>query len=155
MSLFDELQNSTVGELVLREAPTVTPRQAVRDAVQVMREKKLGCVFVVDEQWHPIGIFNEAMLRMLLALNPGDLDALIASQMDPQVPHVYRDDPVLLMLEAMDRQNTRFLAVLDKDHRLVALTGQKGLMEFIATYYPYEVLVQSLAGSTPTEREGA
>ena len=155
MSLFEDTSTTTVDELALREALTVSTDCTVRDAVLKMREKNLGCVFVVDESQHPVGVFTEAMLRSLLARNPAELNDPVVDQMDQQVPHVFRDDTVDLMLEALDLQNTRFLAVLNEDKTLYALTGQKGLMEFVAGYFPYEVFGQSLNTPDSSPREGA
>jgi len=155
MSLFDDLQNSTVDELNLRDAPSLGPDSTVRDAVLLMRDMNLGCVIIVNEQQQPVGIFNEAMLRSLLASNPSELDDPVATHMDKQVPYVFREDSVDFMLEALDNQNTRFLAVVDAEKKLQALAGQKGLMEFIASYYPYEVLVQTVNNPTPSSQEGA
>ena len=41
----------------------------------------------------------------------------------------------------------RFLCVLDEDGRTrVALTGQKGLSEYIADHFPQQVMVQRVGG---------
>ena len=46
--------------------------------------------------------------------------------------------------------------VLDNDGKVIALTGQKGLMEYIADHYPGQIMVQRV-GVPPysQSREGA
>ncbi len=56
----------------------------------------------------------------------------------------------------MKIKNVRFLCVVDEDRRVVGLTGQKGLMEYVADHFPRQVMVQRI-GCTPflATREGA
>ena len=65
-------------------------------------------------------------------------------------------DPIADVLAALELKNVRFLAVLDEEGRLVGLTGQKGLMEYVADHFPGQVAVQRInCGPFPQEREGA
>ena len=71
-------------------------------------------------------------------------------------PWVYTTDPVDIMLDAMDQKNTRFVVVVEPDGKVCGLTGQKGLMEYIAGYFPGEVMVQRIGTKPyPSSREGA
>ncbi len=66
-----------------------------------------------------------------------------------------QDDPALV-LEVMEAKNIRFVVVLDEAGKVAGLTGQKGLMEFIAEHFPGEVMVQRIGTKHyPEEREGA
>jgi CBS domain-containing protein len=156
MGLFEDFRNDPVRSLNLREAVTVSPTALVRHAVEAMREKQLGCALVVDEAGRPVGMLNEVRIREGLVRNPGFIDEPISEHMATQFPCVRLDDPVALMVAAMQRQDTRFVCVVDEDGKAVALTGQKGLMEFIAENFPRQVLVERI-GQTgyPDEAEGA
>ena len=70
--------------------------------------------------------------------------------------HTDYSDPIVSVLESLELKNIRFLAVVDEDGRLAGLTGQKGLMEYVADHFPGEVMVQRV-GQTPFlhQREGA
>ena len=155
MALQENLRNETVDKLKLRQALTARPGSLVRDAVTQMREHELGCVFVVDEDRKPVGVFTESMLTMMIAHHPEQLDDPIEKRMAKRVPWVSIKDPILEVLEAMQLKNIRLLCVVDENQRVVGLTGQRGLMEYIAEHFPGEVTVQRIGLPYPADREGA
>ena len=130
------------------------------DAVRLMREKKLGCVIVADSQNKPVGMFTEAMVRHLLVENRAqlaeNLQDPVQKHMADQFPWAESTDPVVTVLDAMQTKNHRFVCVVDKDGCIAGLTGQKGLMEYIADHFPNLVLTQRAGAKAPlSEREGA
>ena len=56
----------------------------------------------------------------------------------------------------MQLKNLRFLCVVDENGQVAGLTGQRGLMEYVAEHFPGEVMVQRI-GQPPylSDREGA
>ncbi len=53
-------------------------------------------------------------------------------------------------------KNVRMLCVVDEQGRVVGLTGQRGLMEYVAEHFPGEVMVQRIGQpSYMSDREGA
>ena len=156
MGLRENLQNEPVRDLNLRPAITAKPEILVREAVELMRGKRLGCLILVDDDQKPVGVFTEGMLRHLLAQNSRVVDDSVEQHMATQFPWVTPDDPVITVLEAMQIKNHRFVVVVDGDGKVKALTGQKGLMEYIADYFPEQVLTQRGGAKAPiSEREGA
>jgi CBS domain-containing protein len=121
-----------------------------------MRQANLGCAVLVDEDQKPKGIFVERRLTQLLATNPQAMDDPVEKHVDSSWPQVSLSDPIAKVLAALMEHNTRFIPVVDDGGRVVKLTGQKGLMEFIADHYPNQVAVHRL-GQKPymQEREGA
>jgi CBS domain-containing protein len=156
MGLQENLKNDPVSQLALREPATASADDTIRDAVGRMREKKLGCVIVVDEQRKPLGMFTESMLTQLLVHDPTVLDQPLKEHLAERWPWVKATDSISYVLEAMNLKNVRFLCVIDDDGRLAGLAGQKGLMEYVADHFPHQVMVQRIGG-TPyiREREGA
>ena len=156
VGLQENMRNEPISRLALREAITVPPDILVRDVVVLMHEKQLGCIIVVDEDNKPTGMFTEAMLRHLLVENRAGLDNTVEAHMADQFPWAKMSDPVVTVLEAMQTKNHRFVCVVDEQGRVAGLTGQKGLMEYIADHFPQQVLTQR-AGTKPplSEREGA
>lgn len=156
MSLQENLAGETVDKLNLREALTIAPEAKVREAVSTMRNGNLGCVVVVDDEHKPVGLFTEAMLRLAICRNPCCVDASVAEHMATAYPWVATDDTIDTVLESMEAKNHRFVVVVDADHRVVGLTGQKGLMEYVAEHFPEEVMVQRVGTKPyPATREGA
>lgn len=156
MGLYENMLTEPISKLALREAITVPAKWSVRDAVLRMRDRKLGCVIVVDQQLKPIGMFTEAMLRCLLIDDRPALEDSVQNRMETQFPCAKITEPVVTVLEAMQAEHHRFVCVVDDTGRVVGLTGQKGLMEYIADHFPQMVLTQRAGVEPPrSEREGA
>lgn len=156
MGLKENLRSDPVSRLNLRDPVVASPNVLIRDGIQRMRERGLGCVIVVDDQCRPLGILNEGMLRQMLSVNPAVVDSPLGDYMNTSVRWVRLSEPVVQVLRAMQNENTRFVGVVDDDGRLAGLTGQKGLMEYVAEHFPEQVTVQRIGQSTHfAQREGA
>lgn len=156
MPLLKNMQTEPVSRLALREPVTASPGTSLREAIVMMREPNLGCVIVVDDEQKPLGTVTEAMITQLLAQSPEALDDPVEKHLSAQWPWVKLTDPVADVLEALDAKNVRFLCVVDDDGRLCGLTGQKGLMEYVAEHFPGQAMVQRIGGKPyPVQREGA
>ena len=149
------MQEEPVTKLAIREAVTCRPDERVRGAVERMRDRNLGCVVVVDEQGRPVGMLTESMICQALVHDPSVVDEPVQMCMSDTWPWVKQSDPIALILEAMQAKNVRFICVVDEDGRVAGLTGQKGLMEYVAEHFPQQVMVQRVGSPPPTEREGA
>ena len=156
MGLIKNMQTDQISGLAIREAVTIGPETVVRDCVKRLRTAGLGCAIVVNGDNKPIGTFTEAMLRHMLIESPGDLDEPVEKVMARVFPWVNKTDTVDLLLDALELKNTRFVVVVDDDGTVCGLTGQKGLMEYVAEYFPGEVMVQRIGTKPyPSSREGA
>ena len=80
MGLRENIRSEQVSRLTLRVPVTASSDTPIRDAVKAMREKKLGCVIIIDEEQKPVGLFTERMLTQLLAKNP----AVVEDKLDPE-----------------------------------------------------------------------
>lgn len=156
MGLLENMKREHVDKLALRTPVTVSPETPLADVIQQMRAAHLGCAIVVDADHKPEGMFTESMLTQLLAHDREALKQTVGSQMATKWPWVMLSDPIVNVLEAMQEKNVRFICVVDEEGHLAGLTGQKGLMEYIADHFPEQVMVQRI-GNTPylQEREGA
>lgn len=156
MGLQENLHSETVRELALREPVTVHPDTPVREVVEKMKARRLGCAIVVDAGHKPLGMFTESMLIERLSAGERELNTSVSDWMATQWPCVNEHDPIVDVLDAMRTRNVRFLCVVDDDGKLVGLTGQRGLLEYVADHFPSQVMVQRIGG-TPhlRSREGA
>ncbi len=156
MGLYENIRSEPVSRLAIREPVVVGPEVLVRDAVQCMRQQKLGCAIVVDNDRKPIGLFAESKLTRLLSERPTAIEDPILMHLDMAWPTVSLTDPISCVLSALEVANIRFLIVVDNAGRLAGLTGQKGLMEYFAEHFPRQVTVQRIGGHPyPLDREGA
>jgi predicted transcriptional regulator len=156
MGLQENIRNDRIDQLELREPVSVSPDVSLRETLTTMRSRNIGCAAVVDKDNKPIGIFTESMLTELLSHGSVKMEKPVQEYMAERYPWVRTTDPVAELLEAMQLKNVRMLCVVDKQDRLVGLTGQRGLMEFISDHFPGQIMVQRV-GLTPfpADREGA
>lgn len=156
MGLHENILKEPVEKISLRKAITVEPSTTVLDAVKLMRADHLGCVIVAESDRKPLGLFTESTLITLLAEHPDQLNAQVGSHMNPQWACVKKTDAIATVLEAMESQNLRFVCVVNENGQAEALTGQRGLMEYIAEHFPRQVLVERIDSNPyPDSREGA
>lgn len=157
MGLREDITHETVADMPLRPALTVTPDTTVGQAVRVMRDRELGCVFVVDEQQRPTGKFTEReLMKLLCGCVPLDEPVVRHMVAIPEAGCVRMTDTVLKVLENMRETRLRFICVVDEAGRVTGLTGQKGLMEYIAERFPRQIKVQMMTSKLHLNtREGA
>ncbi len=155
MGLFENVKNERVSSLNLRDPVLVKPTDKLRDTVLEMRQQNLGCAILVDDDRKPVGMFTENMLTQIVANHPEAMDDPVDKHAANPWPQVKLSDPIGAVLDALELKNIRFLSVVDDDGCIAGLTGQKGLMEYVADHFP-QVTVQRV-GQSPTmhTREGA
>jgi CBS domain-containing protein len=151
-----DLENESIRELPLRDAIVVYPNTLIRAAVAVMRNRSLGCAVIVEEGWIPTGLFTEQSLLKVLMQNASLDDRPVRDFAEPNFLAVKHSEPISRVWNAIQREGFRFICVTDDDGKLIGVTGQRGIAEYIAEYFPQQVMVQRL-GSTPwmQQREGA
>ena len=93
-ALTEQSLESPLGDLTLKKPISVLPNTPLKDALQLIHEKKVGSVLVVDEVGIIQGILTryDVLSRVTLAQTP--LDTPIAAVMSTQVKTVQVDDSV-------------------------------------------------------------
>lgn len=157
MRLEENIKKECVSDLPLREAIIVQTDTAVIAAIEVMRERQLGCAIVVDDDGKPLGTFTERTIIDLVLQQPGNLHALVVGEhMDEEWFSVQKTESIRRVMEIIQQRAARFVCVLDEEGQVVALTGQKGLSEYVAEHFPRQVMVQRVGGKPGMDtREGA
>jgi CBS domain-containing protein len=103
-----------------------------------------------------VGKFTERTLIKLLRKNPAGLDEPIQRHMLTNPDTMRMTDTIGEAIDLMQSKSIRFVIVLDEQGKAVALTGQKGVMEYIAEFFPRQVKVQEMdAKLSMQKREGA
>ena len=155
MGLQSNFAEEPVSALALRQAVTVDARATVRDAVRAMREHQLGCVFIVDAQERPVGMFHERLLIQLLDEHPQALDESVARYLQRRCDCVRDSDPVGNVLYKVESDAKRFIGVVNQSGQLTGLTGERGLLEFVAEHFPRQVMVARPGMPRAAHCEGA
>jgi len=156
MGLRENIRNEPVSQLPLRELICVDRTTTVREAIGLMRRHGLGCIVVVDDDGRPLGKFTERILIRLLLRGDAVLDQPVSDHMASVWGIVSLTDPIEKVVEAMEDKGLRFVVVVDEEGRACALTGQRGLMEYIGEHFPRAIKVQPIGSRLAMDqREGA
>jgi CBS domain-containing protein len=155
MGLRQDILNAPVTELEWRQLLQIHGDKPVRAAIQLMREKRLGCVVVIGDDGRPLGKFTERDLIRLLLLSPESVDQPVGRSMSGTWGVVKSTDTIGKVIDLMDEMKLRFVIVVDDAGKPIGLTGQKGVMEYIVDHFPRQVKVQMMESKLfMDQREG-
>ncbi|MCE9589059.1 MAG: CBS domain-containing protein [Planctomycetes bacterium] len=156
MGLRENILTDPVSELELRDLVPVDRKATVREAAALMRDHRLGCVVIVDAAGKPVGKFTERLLMSGLLKDPACLDKPVEKFMYADANPIRQDAPIADMIRMLKDRELRFLCVTDGGGKAAALTGPRGLMEYVADHFPRQVKVQKMDSKVYMEkREGA
>lgn len=144
-----------IKHLKVRKPVEVPPSQNVADAVQMMQEKKLGCL-LVTENGKMVGIFTERDV-LTRVFGRKDLDKLrVKDVMTPNPEAFQPDDSIAYVLNAMSVGGYRHVPVVDEHGAPIAVISVKDIVSFIIEHFPEEVLnLPPEPIRTTEQREGA
>ncbi len=110
----------TVAQILKRKGSqiwSVTPETSVRAAAQMMKEKNIGAVLVMDENRKVKGIFSERDLaRRVVAEGRDPETTSVAEVMTPQVLCIDPKATAEEVLAVMTERRLRHLPVREGDH---------------------------------------
>jgi CBS domain-containing protein len=115
----------------------LAPAATVREAIRVMREHRIGCVLVVEEE-RLVGIITERDL--LLKVEDADLGRPIQALMTPDPEVLTLDDPIVYALNKMSVGGFRHVPLVDDARRPVGIVSVKDIIDYIADFFPNDVL---------------
>ena len=126
--------------------PTLPPAVAlghqatVRDAIEVMRQKQLSCVLVV-EHGQLVGVFTERDVVIKVAATPLDVDHVpLRDVMQPDPECLQLDDALVYALQHMNRDAYRHVPVVDEQRRPTALVSMQAIIDELVAAFPQELL---------------
>lgn len=127
----DPLLATPLAGLPLKE-PLVLPAQAaVTEALELMRQRHEGCVFVNDEQGRPVGIFTERDVTVRVAApgrDPGQ--TRLEEVMTTQPVVLEKSDPLAWALHRMGVDGHRHMPVLEQG-RLVGFLSSRTVLRML------------------------
>ena len=131
----------------LRELlPTLPPAVAlghhapVRDALELMRQKQLSCVLVV-EHGQLVGVLTERDVVTKVAATPLDVDHVpLREVMQPDPECLHLDDALVYAFHQMHRGAYRHVPVVDEQRRPTALVSMQVIIDELVTAFPQELL---------------
>jgi CBS domain-containing protein len=109
MGLHEDMLKESISELELREAILVSPETPLRDAVEKMREKRLGGVIVTRSDDTPIGAIEEREVLKAIIDSPDALDRPVADHLSLDFACLKQSDPIAKLPEIMQTKRVRFV----------------------------------------------
>ncbi len=138
-------------------APIVVQRgTSVSEAVRQMQERHIGCVLVVQKGVLD-GIFTERDILMKIVGAGKDLSKTkVEEVMTPNPAALQIDDMIAFALNYMHIGGYRHVPVVDEQERPVAVVSVKDIVDYLADYFPQELLtLPPRPLRTTSAREGA
>ena len=120
-----------------RRPLSLTPSASVREAIGIMREHRIGCVLVVEDE-RLVGIITERDL--LLKLDGTNVDRPIGALMTPDPEVLTPDAPIVYALNKMSVGGFRHIPLVDDLLRPVGVVSVKDIIDYIVDFFPNDVL---------------
>lgn len=144
-----------IRNLRVKKPLTLSPEDSVAKAIELMQEKKIGCVLVTKND-RMIGIFTERDVLLKVAGKKGMEQKKLGEIMTPKVEGFEPDDSVAFVLNAMHVGGYRHVPILDENGKPLAVISVKDIVGFIIDHFAEDVLNLPPAPMRKTEqREGA
>ena len=117
-----------VKHVMLTNVITASPNMTVKETIEKMYEKHIGCVVAIDEDKKCIGIFTERDAIRLVANNV-QLDQPLDNLMTKNVVTVTEDSSINELRRAICVHRIRHLPVVNQKGRLVGLLSVRDLLD--------------------------
>ena len=139
---------TTVGEVMLNHAITITPEKSLREAIKLMREKRVDTLIVTDDSQVLKGFVDvETMDKMRgKATSVGDI-------LNPQVFYVNQKTQLRHVLQRILKRGLKYVPVVDDQNRVIGILTRASLVDIV-----YDVLwgdEQTISEAVESAKEGA
>lgn len=123
---------------------TFSPEDYVRDALEIMCEKNIGSIIIVDPENKLLGIVTERdMMIRVLGKNKNPDETKLSEIMTTKVRFAYENDNMVDWIHTMSDERFRHLPIVDNEGKIVNMMSQG---DFLAHTFPdlYEAFRKSL-----------
>ena len=135
MGLRDNLLKDAVAALRVPEAVTMSVDATVREAVQLMRERREGCV-LITEHGKPTGVFTERDLITKVLANEVSLDVPIVEVMTRSPQVIGPGCTVAEVIRMMHVHGFRHMPVVETTGAVKGMVSVKRIVEYMVEHFP-------------------
>ncbi len=129
-----------VKTIKVRKPIVVNVGKTVKNAVELMQQKLLGCVLVVKEG-KLAGILTERDVLMKSVGSGKDMAKVKVEEIMTPDPETFQPvDSVAYVLNAMSVGGYRHVPIVDEQNHPLAVVSSKDIVSFIVEHFPEEVL---------------
>jgi CBS domain-containing protein len=135
----DAVLDTPVGQLMARVPFTVDADATVVVAVNLMNERRTGCV-LVQRDGKLVGIFTERDVLRKVIFREGNRSWTVASVMTPDPETLPESASVAYALNKMSVDGYRHIPIVDGDGNAVGVLSIKDIIQFVVEWFPESVL---------------
>ncbi len=117
-----------VKHMMLTNVITASPSMTVKETIEILYEKHIGCIVSIDEDKKCIGIFTERDTIRLVAENV-KLDQPLSNVMTKNVITIPEDSSINEVRRIIQTHSIRHLPVVNQENRLVGLLSVRALLD--------------------------
>ncbi|MEX1274836.1 MAG: CBS domain-containing protein [Bacteroidota bacterium] len=128
-----------IKHLKTRKPIFVSPGQSVADAINLMQQKRLGCVAVTEHD-KLVGIFTERDVLMKIAGKVDPKTVKVGDVMTAKPQAFQPEDSIAYILNAMHVGGYRHVPVVDETGKPLAVASVKDIVTFILDHFAEDVL---------------
>lgn len=111
-----------------RELATIAPDKKVFEALQLMADKNIGSVIVMNGDRY-LGILSERnYARQIVLLDKSSKEVLVKEIMRTDLPLLSENDSIEKCMETMSQLNVRYLPVVENE-KLIGLISIKDILD--------------------------
>lgn len=133
-----ELESTITRETIKTLAPraqfAIGPDTTVREAIQKLVEKGIGCL-LVEAEGELVGIFTERDVLNRISENPAVMDHPVREFMTTSPTTVTLEDSIAYALHAMDLGGYRHLPVVDGDGKPRAVISVRDILGYLCNRF--------------------
>ena len=117
-----------VKHMMLANVITASASMTVKETIEILYNKHIGCVVSIDEDKKCIGIFTERDAIRLVAKNV-ELDQPLGNVMTKNIITIQEDSSINEVRRTIQTHSIRHLPVVNQEDRLVGLLSVRALMD--------------------------
>jgi len=129
--------NTPVNQLLMqkgRDIVTVSPQASVYEAIQLMDQKNIGSLLVLNAHGKIAGIFAERdCFRKVILQDKSPRDVLVKNAMTKKVVYASPENTVDECMALMTQKRIRHLPVIDAGEKVVGIISIGDLVKFMAS----------------------
>ncbi|GIW79302.1 MAG: hypothetical protein KatS3mg105_1109 [Gemmatales bacterium] len=138
MELAKNLMIDSVSRLPLGAPRYVAPHQSVAEAVALMRQERVGCLLVCQDE-QVAGIFTERDLLRRVMAKGQPLTINVSECMTPSPVVVHPKESVASAIRKMSEGGYRHLPVVDEAGKAIGILSARRIMHYLVEHFPATV----------------
>ena len=132
--------DDVISNLQLREHPTVQTGTSLQSVIDILREKKVGCV-MVESDGKIAGVMTERDFLLRAIFKGMDTEKeIIGDYMTSNPETLQVDDPLAFALNKMHVFGIRHIPILNQDNSIYGMVSVKDVIAHIGNFYSEQIV---------------